>query len=355
MWKDLTMAEKAAIIRIAVKHGITDLDNIKNKFDEGGPTNTEGGNDKYKPWYWFTPEYEGNSLKEAIFKAYDDGRKGENILYKGRAYKALLNESEENEYRNKNKINYSFDNYNSLNPEFKESLNLLIKKLNLDVADAENLYNSGILFPAIQARYTHVPTARVRENDSPTKEGSEYLEDKMNKMIYHRKGYVAPNMEYSIPYIEGKEIKVPKVGRVSTNALDSLAKYAYLAKVPLEEALGLSAQETAFGALPFYNYGAEDIDDRALGNSSYFRNYGSIPAENLVRDFRYNIEESPIDRKVPPLLHAFKYWKEGNYNRGDANHTGDVRRKGNEVINTKEIQDWIKESEFAQKVINLFK
>jgi hypothetical protein len=189
----------------------------------------------------------------------------------------------------------------------------------------------------------------------------------MNSSIYNPSKRVLPNMKYAIPYIEDLEVIIPGVGRTTTNALDSLAKYAYESQIPLEEALGLPAQETALGAIPFGNYknvpkNATEEErkkileyNRALGNSSYFRNYGSIPAENMVRDFRYNIVEDPISRDIPPLLHAFNYWKDGNYNRGDKNHTSDVIEKGRAVMNTKPVQEWIENSEFAQKVINLFK
>jgi hypothetical protein len=46
---------------------------LANRFDDGGIKDT------WKPQYWFTPEYEGSNLKEAIFKAYDDGLEGKNI------------------------------------------------------------------------------------------------------------------------------------------------------------------------------------------------------------------------------------------------------------------------------------
>ena len=35
-WNDLSMKEKAAIIKVGVSNGVTKLDDIKNKFDEGG-------------------------------------------------------------------------------------------------------------------------------------------------------------------------------------------------------------------------------------------------------------------------------------------------------------------------------
>lgn len=247
--------------------------------------------------------------------------------------------------------------YSDLPVEGKRIINELCKELNIPTDRVEESYNSGRLDKVIAARYKveNPEEARVRENDSPTKKTSEEYEARMNNQVYHGANYVAPNMPYAIPYLEEKEIKVPGVGRVSTNALDSLAKYAAITDTPLSDALGLAAQETAFGALPVMNYTDDDsVDNRALGNSSYFRNYGEIPAENFVRDFRYNSKkpgDKPIDRSVPPLQHAFEYFKKGNYNRGDKNHTSDVKAKGREVMKTKAIQDWIANSEFAQKAL----
>ena len=135
---------------------------------------------------------------------------------------------------------------------------------------------------------------RIKRNDSPTRNASERYEDKTARHIQHFNASKI-NHDYDIPYIDSLEIKVPGVGRVSTNALDSIAKYAYEAKVPLSDAIGLAAQETTFGAIPYLNYNNDrnktkeqrDKINRALGNTSYFRNYGSIPANYLVRDWEY--------------------------------------------------------------------
>ena len=193
---------------------------------------------------------------------------------------------------------------------------------------------------------------RVRQNDSPTSEASSRLEVSMNNKIYDTSDKRGPNPDYIIPYIENKEIKVKGIGRVSTNALDSLAKYANITKVPLEEALGLSAQETNFGAQPYYNYGQKGVSSRELGNTSYFRNYGSIPSENLVRDFRYNKPDwrgEYIDSSIPPLQHALEYYKKGDYNRGDPNHTRDVKARGRALMTDPAIQKWMKDSKYVKK------
>ena len=255
--------------------------------------------------------------------------------------------------------------YKDLPLEYKKAVNDVFSKMNFATNDYESLYNSHKYWNIINAYYKGTPSERLRDNDSPTKDKSEYYENHMNSSIYNREGYVSPNMKYAIPYDESKEIVIPTIGRVPTNALDSIAKYSYQAEIPLYEGLGLSGQETNFGAIPIYNMqsipkGApqeerENIkfNNRALGNASYFRNYGYIPAEYMVRDFRYNLEGHAIDRDVPPLLHAFQYYKQGKYNTGDLNHTNDVRERGKFIINTQPIQEWIKSSPYAQKALQI--
>lgn len=99
MWNKLSMENKSHIINMAVKNGITDLNairNIYNKYGEGG-----GIGDTWKPWYWNTPTYEGETLKDALYKAYDDGLEGKNILYNNKAYKVALSDSDLKEYNTK--------------------------------------------------------------------------------------------------------------------------------------------------------------------------------------------------------------------------------------------------------------
>lgn len=96
MWNKLSMKDRAEYIKLGVANGITSLDEIKdvyNKYADGGLK------DSWKPWYWSTPEYETPTLKEALFKAYDDGRQGKNILWKDRAYKVELNKEDAVEYQ----------------------------------------------------------------------------------------------------------------------------------------------------------------------------------------------------------------------------------------------------------------
>lgn len=58
--------------------------------------------------------------------------------------------------------------------------------------------------------------------------------------------------QYNVPYIKEKEITLSNAGsmtgaKLTTNLLDSIYKYANKVGLPLEEAVGLPAQETTFG------------------------------------------------------------------------------------------------------------
>ena len=262
--------------------------------------------------------------------------------------------------------------YDNLSNGEKKALAKEAEKYNVPKDKFIEYYNSGRLHPLLYTEYHGgkwtnksnnsvkdiVVFGRLKENDSKfDPKESERFENSSNSYIWKTLAneYPAkPNLEYMIPYIDSLEIKVPGVGRVSTNALDSLAKYAVITKTPLSEALGLSAQETQFGAIPSGNMTAvktkqDALNNRHLANMSYFRNFGWIPAEYLVRDFRYNYY--PIDRTVPPLQHAFEYWNSGNYNNGDPKHTKMVRDRGESVIITRAIQDWISSNKNAQKAL----
>lgn len=196
-------------------------------------------------------------------------------------------------------------------------------------------------------------------NDGPTQKESEFYEDSTARRINSTRKLI--NHDYDIPYIDSLEITVPGVGRVSSNALDTMAKYAFITNTPLRTAIGLPAQESAFGAIPYYNYNNSNKitkeqrkeRNRALGNSSYFRNYGFIPANYFVRDWEYFNLPSNIKDTLPPVMHALNYFNSGKYNPGDPNHTADVNGLGDSLMKTEEIQNWLKNSYWGQKAINI--
>lgn len=198
---------------------------------------------------------------------------------------------------------------------------------------------------------------RVHPNDSPTREASEAKEDRMNERLsIHDRTY---DYKWDIPYLDEKEIKIAG-NRVSSNALDSLAKYAEKTGVPIEEAVGLAMYETHLGAVPFINYAdypknatAQDsarvnASNRALGNASFFRNYGYIPAWALIRDNEY-IQEGYSETKtqkqagMSPLEHGLLMYKNGKYNRGlgEGVHTKNVKSKADVIKNDPAYKQWL--------------
>lgn len=63
----------------------------------------------HKIKYSDAPTYQADNLKDAIFKAYDDGLEGQDIWWNGKVYKAKLNEQDTNDYNN-----YKQDTQNKL-------------------------------------------------------------------------------------------------------------------------------------------------------------------------------------------------------------------------------------------------
>lgn len=227
--------------------------------------------------------------------------------------------------------------------------------------------------------------SRILPNDSEaTKIESEKLE---NEVIRKQQGLKKKALEnnrdsepYYIPYIYKKEIKIPNVGRLSSNILDSLvvnmerykagknnipANKIKLTKRDLYKALGLAGQETVFGGSPNFSMDAENKRykakhgknmpkdlyhkiDRASQNMSVARNFGGIYPEFLVNDHDYSNrgwDNSKYKDKLDidnPLIHAYTLFDLGLYNPGDVSHTSDVMKKGEEIYNTKVFQDWYK-------------
>lgn len=216
---------------------------------------------------------------------------------------------------------------------------------------------------------------RVLPNDSPTKERSERLENivaQTQKALYDRavnKGHDSD--PYYIPYV-GEELRIPNVGRVSSNTLDSIAVNAERAGIPLSDALGLASVETKFGASPnmslkaftdAYPNATEDQKkayERAVLNSSYMRNYGGIHPQFLVNDHEWanrGWEESAKYKKqlqgiTSPLEHAFTLYKLGLYNTGSKKHTSEVKKEGARLMNTPVVQQWNKQRKNKNNVKN---
>lgn len=198
---------------------------------------------------------------------------------------------------------------------------------------------------------------RENSNISTTADRSEEYENLMQRTLEqdvdtHKH---ISNRAYDIPFIPSKTININ--GNVlSTNQLDSLAKYygwhnanpqlsqthsKYAEARPLNinEMIGLAGQQTVFGAVPIGNIGEDyGYTDREMANANYLKAFGTIPAEYYMGDFNYN--DNKVNLSTPPLLDAFRYYAQGDYNRGDKNHTKDVNEKGENLWKLPSIQQW---------------
>lgn len=208
-------------------------------------------------------------------------------------------------------------------------------------------------------------TDRIRHNTSPTARASEMLENTMYKY------YPKTRSSTDIPFIPEKAIMVNGY-LTSTNALDSLAKYAGIhnrtlqisekplkrnlttRKVTKEEAIGLSTHETNNAARGYMSeknildaakkkgYNKEQTKEylRAFANANVFTAFGGAPAVAMVNNYHYN----NTSRTIHPLLDAFRYYAQGDYNRGDKTHTEKVQRAGEDAFLLPEVIRWWNET-----------
>lgn len=232
--------------------------------------------------------------------------------------------------------------------------------------------------PPAEERKEEIPYfKRVKPNDSKTPEKSTFIENDIanrQRSMYiqaRKKGH--DSSEYFIPYIEDQEIKVPGVGRVTKNMLDSLAVNSHRAGIPWEEGLGLAFVETKGGAAPNMSISAyrknfikqhgvppteEEIKqkERAMLNSSYARNFGGIHPQFLINDHEWTIrgwEESNFYKNIlhnikSPLEHGFTMYKHGIYNAGNPSHTSEVKKEAKRIKALPIIQEWAKNSPYVK-------
>lgn len=192
------------------------------------------------------------------------------------------------------------------------------------------------------------------------------------------------NEQGMIPFIEEKAITLSNAGkdtgvRLSTNMLDSIAKYADKANIPLQDALGLVGQESTFGKGYFldqhpitpsvlvsdWSY-SDDLlqvdrtenpyvglmraaqqkhDSGGYDKSGRFIIYNPDYIKALRGGLPFADKEAKrLRTDIPVLEHAFKKFKSGKYNPGDPNHTQMVKDRGEALMQSPQIQKWIKEN-----------
>lgn len=343
-WQELSAGDKYEIMGVAIKNGITDLPTIRKKWNEfakGGKLSdkeyltimekvAKENNSNYQ-MNEQAPKWEGPIVDSSNY--YDQGGFLEWL-------KGLFTSEPEKKYK-------------------AADGSMHATKEEVGRRNAQ-LVKSGRAYFQKESKIKGIKQKVVPRlpNTSPTFKKSTALENEMYTYLDgHRNRVGYRTKAYDIPYGE-REIKVSPKGstlstKISVNALDSIAKYAGITGTPIKAAIGLPYQETTFGKMPAFNYEklGKEYSSRDLGNTNYFKNFGSIPAEYLVRDFRYNGDlmingrrDNPIALNVPPLQHAFEYYNSGNYNRGDEDHTPDVEAAGDALWNetTGNLSKWWK-------------
>lgn len=209
-----------------------------------------------------------------------------------------------------------------------------------------------------------------------------------------------------IPYIKEKEIKLTNAGKLTgikltTNQLDSIAKYANRTGLPIKTALGLVGQESAFGnyfgyannakllneyhkqgemnrdifGIPVYNIVNYErllpdkiptmVDDNAINHRYAKRGINKFGYPAIINGKeldRLKVEHEAYpglarkraqfwrDIKVPTLELAFKSYKEhpNLYNTGNPNQQNLVNSKANDVWGSPEIQEWYRTSPYVK-------
>lgn len=209
-----------------------------------------------------------------------------------------------------------------------------------------------------------------------------------------------------IPYIKEKEIKLTNAGkltgtRLSTNQLDSIAKYASKVGLPIKTALGLVGQESAFGNYFGYANNAKDLNTyntqpKEIRDKYGIPTYKIVNYENLipertptnVDDFAINkrygkrsvtnfgmptiingdeLDKLKVQHEAYPALQRkrSKFWRDINtptlqlafehyktspqtYNAGNSNQQNLVNSKANDVWGSPEIQKWYRTSPYVK-------
>lgn len=199
---------------------------------------------------------------------------------------------------------------------------------------------------------------------------------------------VKSNSELNIPFIQSKKVKLSNAGLatgavVSTNMLDSIAKYADRAGLPIKTALGLTVKESTLGN-PTYDASAynilskenrEYVKRKSRGTGQDINNGRNINARDLINYHKDNdnpytvllntarkskdyigtllkgekyadkLAETMKGRENTNVLEAgFRSYAEHpeRYNPGQPNYQKLVDKRANEVWSSPEVQNWHK-------------
>ena len=199
---------------------------------------------------------------------------------------------------------------------------------------------------------------QVYENGRPL---PEYQDGKENKVDWKRWDN-AELTSYDIPFIPEKRVKLTNAGNatgavLSTNLLDSLADNAVRAGLPVNTAIGIATKESTLGnptddrtAWNLSSGIRKQFNDIYPGTSQYINQGDALNArEDLINYHKGNQVDNYPQRKSV-LQEAFEFYKEhpDKYNSGQKNYQQLVDRRAKEVMQSPEVQQWLKERTIKQ-------
>ncbi len=191
-------------------------------------------------------------------------------------------------------------------------------------------------------------TTRYSKKDWEDKQ-EQIMKTRSKEIVEKRK---QAERKYYIPYIPEKRVVISSSDKgkgmkdrgavISTNMLDSIAKYAKKAGISFKDGVGLVAQESTLGNADVRGIGYRyDYPNNDNTWTAAYSNYNGWSPVLLTSDWEY-INKNPyydhqINRSgttpqpystilstrkkgenfridIPPLLHAFRLFKSGNYN-----------------------------------------
>lgn len=300
--------------------------------------------DTWKPQYWFSPEYENATLKGAITQAYEDGNYGKDIIWNGRAYKAILNEEDANEYRKKKGIPLGEPIVNTANIQTNEKQpREYVSNSYIPVTNGNKIYYwdsySGKFFEDAKGK---TPTSKdyntllkdyYDQNISPALKENRY-EDLIKLYVQQFRNLQARRRvsarEQDIPNDYGKRTITITTGKSGssrlpypTDLIDSLSNHLQEGQ-SIYQALALPYKETEFGnrvnfesdvmgnrghVLATLNDERYELPDQTFYSGlsyplrSYFRNnkvdgkVDGMTQENFVKHYLASSENDLLDLK----------------------------------------------------------
>lgn len=184
--------------------------------------------------------------------------------------------------------------------------------------------------------------------------------------------------KYVIPYIPEKEIMLTKgrynTGRISTNVLDSIYDAAERTNTDIGTALGLAGRESTLGIGRGFKNGSDisgtdlysnwqqvqtvyntskEIDKYNILLNKY-NNHTPLSDEevNYMKSFLLK-EKKAVESTKPleenPIDNALKYYKTGNYNKGDKNYSSKIKQDAELIMQDPAIKNWLKTKNMKNK------